>query len=272
MQMRWHRARRQPEHALRPLGPCHQVTARLRELAKPVFTTVDIAIPHFQPWQSEVGWLNASCPSITSTACATGSATPAASTAAHGPIRAPPFPTAMAFAPTRSNTPTTTDVSASTTSGPDRPAKVAWATFPFATVSKVPMALPGDIGWCKDPYTSPSTLSYARKGERLHQRPAPGHEPRCLRRNDTTPDSHRAERRTSHQRPRQSHDHGLVDAAYLSAAEHRVCDPCGTRGRKKPYGNWNHQQRLAQAGVDTATGFNTSLGSASTPSTSSPRR
>jgi predicted dehydrogenase len=29
----------------------------------------------------------------------------------------------------------------------------------------------GDIGWCKDPYTTPSTIRYARKGDHAFHEP-----------------------------------------------------------------------------------------------------
>ncbi len=86
----------------------------------------------------------------------------------------------------------------------------------------------GDIGWCKDPYTTPSTLDYARKGDSAFQRPRwpeswfpdafigtmadllialeTGRPPALSGRDNL-------------------HTMALVDAAYLSAREKRAVDP-----------------------------------------------
>ena len=86
----------------------------------------------------------------------------------------------------------------------------------------------GDIGWCKEPYTSPSTIRYASKGD------ATFHEPRWPE--SWFPDAFAGTMgqllialETGREPAISGRDNlqtmALVDAAYLSAAEHRMVNP-----------------------------------------------
>ena len=83
----------------------------------------------------------------------------------------------------------------------------------------------GDIGWCKDPYTTPSTLRYARKGEADFQKP--------VWKESWFPDAFIGTMaqllvalETGHDPEISGRDNlktmALVDAAYESAKEHRA--------------------------------------------------
>ncbi len=87
----------------------------------------------------------------------------------------------------------------------------------------------GDIGWCKEPYTSPSTIRYASKGD------ATFHEPRWPE--SWFPDAFAGTMgqllialETGREPAISGRDNlqtmALVDAAYLSAAEHRMVKLC----------------------------------------------
>jgi predicted dehydrogenase len=86
----------------------------------------------------------------------------------------------------------------------------------------------GDIGWCKDPYTTPSTLKYARKGDQAFHTPTwteswfpdafAGTMAQlliALETGETPAISGRDNLKTM----------ALVDAGYLSAREHRAISP-----------------------------------------------
>lgn len=86
----------------------------------------------------------------------------------------------------------------------------------------------GDIGWCKDPYTSPSTVRYASKGDTAF------HEPRWPE--SWFPDAFAGTmsqllialetgREPAISGRDNLHTMALVDAAYLSAAERRMVNP-----------------------------------------------
>jgi predicted dehydrogenase len=86
----------------------------------------------------------------------------------------------------------------------------------------------GDIGWCKDPYTTPSTLRYATKGDKRFQAPK--------WKQSWFPDAFAGTMgqlllalETGRQPAISGRDNlktmALVDAAYRSAAEHRAVSP-----------------------------------------------
>jgi predicted dehydrogenase len=83
----------------------------------------------------------------------------------------------------------------------------------------------GDIGWCKDPYTTPSTIAYARKGDADFQRPtwAESWFPDAF--TGTMADllvALEKNRPPTISGRDNLHTMALVDAAYQSAAEHRA--------------------------------------------------
>lgn len=138
-------------------------------LGTPVFASIDMrAIPHFQAWQQDVGWVTLRIMSIHHLDCLRywfGD-----------PVRV--------FCSTRpdprTNFPHTDGVCTYTLeyanglrcvgiddvwTGPAREGCPADIGIRYRVEGTEGLAL-GDIGWCKDPYTSPSTLRHARKGDK----------------------------------------------------------------------------------------------------------
>ena len=48
---------------------------------------------------------------------------------------------------------------------PDGKAEIAGKSHPRCAECRLEGIAIGDIGWCKDPFTTPSTMRYARKGD-----------------------------------------------------------------------------------------------------------
>ncbi|MGN6370508.1 MAG: Gfo/Idh/MocA family protein [Phycisphaerae bacterium] len=200
------------------------------ELGQPVFTTIDMrAIPHFQAWQSEVGWVTLRIMSVHHLDC----------------LRYWFGNPQRIFCSTRSDPrtqfPHTDGICTYTLeygdgnrcvgiddvwTGPACEGCPGDIGIRYRIEGTAGLAL-GDIGWCKDPYTSPSTLRYGRKGDKEFIN-APlegtwfpdafggtmaqlliaieeGVEPAISGRDNLL-------------------TMALVDAAYVSAAEHRVVD------------------------------------------------
>lgn len=137
-------------------------------LGAPIFASVDMrAIPHFQPWQQELGWVTLRIMSIHHLDC----------------LRHWFGNPARIFCSTRTDPrtkfPHTDGVCTYTLeydnglrcvviddiwTGPAREGCPGDIGIRYRVEGTDGLAL-GDIGWCKDPYTSPSTLRYAKKGD-----------------------------------------------------------------------------------------------------------
>ena len=200
------------------------------ELGQPVFTTIDMrAIPHFQPWQSEVGWVTLRIMSVHHLDCLRfwfgNPQRIYCSTRTDPRTDFPHTDGICTYTLEYADTNRCVGIDDIWT-GPAREGCPGDIGIRYRVEGTDGLAL-GDIGWCKDPYTSPSSLRYARKGDKdFINAPLQG---------TWFPDAfgrtmaqlliaieQRAEPAIS------GRDNlltmALVDAAYLSAAEHRVVD------------------------------------------------
>jgi predicted dehydrogenase len=151
--------------------PSVRATHRLIEsgaLGEPVFATIDMrGIPHFQPWQEALGWVTLRIMSIHHLDC----------------LRYWFGDPQRIFCSTRPDPRTKfehTDGICTYTleyesdlrcvgiddiwTGPAREGCPADISIRYRIEGTDGVAM-GEVGWCKDPYTSPSTLRYARKGD-----------------------------------------------------------------------------------------------------------
>lgn len=137
-------------------------------LGEPVFGTIDLrAIPHFQPWQAEVGWVTLRLMSVHHLDC----------------LRYWFGDPQRIYCSTRTDPRTSfphTDGICTYTleyasglrcvgiddvwTGPAREGCPGEIGIAYRIEGTDGLAI-GDIGWCKDPYTSPSSLRYAKKGD-----------------------------------------------------------------------------------------------------------
>jgi predicted dehydrogenase len=144
-------------------------------LGAPVFATIDMrAIPHFMPWQAELGWVTLRIMSIHHLDC----------------LRYWFGDPASIYCSTRTDPRTKfphTDgictyiceyasglrcvVVDDIYTGPAREGCPADTSIRWRIEGTDGLAM-GDIGWCKDPYTSPSRLRYATKGDSTFHEPS----------------------------------------------------------------------------------------------------
>lgn len=200
-------------------------------IGEPVLATIDMrGIPHWMPWQAELGWVTLRIMSIHHLDC----------------LRYWFGEPVGIFCSTRPDPRTTfphTDgictyileyasglrcvVIDDTWTGPAKEGCPGDIGIQWRIEGLNGLAL-GDIGWCKDPYTSPSTIRYASKGD------AAFHEPRWPE--SWFPDAFAgtmAQLLSALETGREPaisgrdnlHTMALVDAAYLSAAERRMVNP-----------------------------------------------
>ena len=197
-------------------------------IGEPIFATIDMrAIPHWMPWQEKLGWVTLRIMSIHHLDC----------------LRYWFGEPAGIFCSTRSDPRTKfphTDgictyileytsglrcvVIDDTWSGPAKEGCPGEIGIHWRIEGMNGLAL-GDIGWCKDPYTSPSTIRFAAKGDSHF------HEPRSAE--SWFPDAFAGTMaqllialETGTPPAISGRDNlktmALVDAAYLSAAERRM--------------------------------------------------
>ena len=200
-------------------------------IGEPVLATIDMrGIPHWMPWQAELGWVTLRIMSIHHLDC----------------LRYWFGEPVGIFCSTRPDPRTTfphTDgictsileyagglrcvVIDDTWTGPAKEGCPGDIGIQWRIEGLNGLAI-GDIGWCKDPYTSPSTIRYAAKGD------AAFHEPRWPE--SWFPDAFAGTigqllialetgREPAISGRDNLHTMALVDAAYLSAAERRMVDP-----------------------------------------------
>jgi predicted dehydrogenase len=138
------------------------------KLGSPVFGTIDMrGIPHFKPWQQELGWVTLRIMSIHHLDC----------------LRYWFGDPARIYCSTRTDPRTKFEHADGICTyvleydnglrcvgiddiwtGPAREGCPADIRINYRIEGTDGLAM-GDIGWCKDPYTSPSTLKYATKGD-----------------------------------------------------------------------------------------------------------
>jgi predicted dehydrogenase len=151
--------------------PSVRATRRLLEsgaLGEPVFATIDMrGIPHFQPWQEALGWVTLRIMSIHHLDCLRfwfGEAERIFCSTLPDPR--------TKFAHTDGICTYTLEYSSGLRSvgiddiwtGPAREGCPADISIRYRIEGTDGLAM-GEVGWCKDPYTSPSTLRFARKGD-----------------------------------------------------------------------------------------------------------
>jgi predicted dehydrogenase len=137
-------------------------------IGEPVLASIDMrAIPHYMPWQEELGWVTLRIMSIHHLDCfrywfgnpvriyATTRTDPRTKFPHTDGICAYHLEYANGFFCTALD---------DTWTGPAREGCPADIRIHWRIEGTNGLAL-GDIGWCKDPYTSPSSLRYARKGD-----------------------------------------------------------------------------------------------------------
>lgn len=143
-------------------------------LGSPIFATIDMrAIPHFMPWQAELGWVTLRIMSIHHLDCLRywfGDPESIYCSTRSDPRT--PFPhtdgictTILEYA-SGLRCVVVDDIY----TGPAREGCPADTSIRWRIEGLDGLAL-GDIGWCKDPYTSPSRLRYAIKGDTAFHEP-----------------------------------------------------------------------------------------------------
>lgn len=197
-------------------------------LGEPVFATIDMrGIPHFMPWQAELGWVTLRIMSIHHIDCLRyWFGDPERIYCSTRPDPRTPFPhtdgvcTYILEYTSGLRCVVIDDIY----TGPAREGCPADISIRWRIEGLDGLAL-GDIGWCKDPYTSPSRVRYATKGDAVFHEPTwneswfpdafagtMGALLTALETGTSASINGRDNLKTM----------ALVEAAYLSAAEHRA--------------------------------------------------
>jgi hypothetical protein len=148
---------------------------RSGRLGEPVFATIDMrGIPHWMPWQRDLGWVTLRIMSIHHLDCfRLWFGNPARIFCSVRPDPRTPFPHRDGIATyilEYANDLRCVGID-DTWTGPAKEGCPADVRILWRIEGTAGLAL-GDIGWCRDPYTTPSTLRWATKGD------AAFHEPR----------------------------------------------------------------------------------------------
>ena len=196
-------------------------------LGQPVFASIDMrAIPHFMPWQAELGWVTLRIMSIHHLDCLRywfGDPESIYCSTRTDPRTRFPHTDGICTYILEYASGLRCVVIDDIFTGPAREGCPADTSIRWRIEGLDGLAL-GDIGWCKDPYTSPSRLRYATKGDATFHEPTwneswfpdafagtMGALLTALATETTPPISGRDNLITM----------ALVEAAYRSAAEHR---------------------------------------------------
>ena len=196
-------------------------------LGEPVFATIDMrGVPHFMPWQEELGWVTLRIMSIHHLDCLRyWFGDPEGIYCSTRPDPRTKFPHAdgiCTYILEYANGLRCVVIDDIWT-GPVKEGCPGDISIKWRIEGLNGLAL-GDIGWCKDPYTSPSSIRYASKGD------AAFHEPRWTE--SWFPDAFAGTMgqllialETGKEPAVSGRDNlktmALVDAAYLSALQHR---------------------------------------------------
>jgi predicted dehydrogenase len=151
--------------------PSVRATHRLLEsgtLGQPVVATIDMrGIPHFQPWQESLGWVTLRIMSIHHLDCLRyWFGDPDRIFCSTRPDPRTQFPHTdgiCTYTLEYSNNLRCVGIDDIWT-GPAREGCPADISIRYRVEGTDGLAM-GEVGWCKDPYTSPSTLRYAKKGD-----------------------------------------------------------------------------------------------------------
>jgi predicted dehydrogenase len=199
-------------------------------VGEPVVATIDMrGIPHFMPWQAELGWVTLRIMSIHHLDCFRywfGDPVRIYATVRPDPrVKFPHQDGICAYHLEYANGFFCTGLD-DTWTGPAREGCPADLGIKWRIEGLNGVAM-GDIGWCKDPYTTPSRLRYAQKGDQSF------HEPTWDE--SWFPDAFAGTMgellialETGEEPAISGEDNlktmALVDAAYVSAREHRAVD------------------------------------------------
>ncbi len=197
-------------------------------IGDPVFATIDMrGIPHWMPWQEKLGWVTLRIMSIHHLDCLRyWFGEPAGIFCSTRPDPRTKFPHTDGICTyiLEYNSGLRCVVIDDTWTGPAKEGCPGDIRITWRIEGMNGLAL-GDIGWCKEPYTSPSTIRYATKGDSHF------HEPRWTQ--SWFPDAFAGTMaqlliaiETGTSPAISGRDNlktmALVDAAYLSAAERRM--------------------------------------------------
>ncbi len=200
------------------------------QLGEPIFATIDMrGIPHFQPWQQELGWVTLRIMSIHHLDCLRfwfgDPQRIFCSTRTDPRTKFPHTDGICTYILEYANGFRAVGIDDIWT-GPAREGCPSDISIRWRIEGTDGLAM-GDIGWCKDPYTSPSSIRYAKKGDPAFQNPVcPG---------SWFPDAFAGTMgqllialETGQKPAIGGFDNlktmALVDAAYRSAAEHRAVE------------------------------------------------
>lgn len=148
---------------------------RRGQLGEPVLATIDMrAIPHWMPWQKDLGWVTLRIMSIHHLDCFRlwfGDPLRIFCSTRTDPRTRFPHKDGIATYILEYASGLRCIGIDDTWTGPAREGCPSDIRIEWRIEGLDGLAM-GDIGWCKDPYTAPSTLRWARKGDTEFQRPA----------------------------------------------------------------------------------------------------
>jgi len=197
-------------------------------IGEPVFATIDMrGVPHLMPWQEELGWVTLRIMSIHHLDCLRywfGNPERIYCSTRSDPRTQFPHTDGICTSILEYSNGLRCVVIDDIWTGPVKEGSPGDIRISWRIEGLNGLAL-GDIGWCKDPYTSPSTLRYASKGDFTF------HEP--VWKSSWFPDAFAGTMgqllialETGREPAISGRDNlntmALVDAAYLSAEQHRA--------------------------------------------------
>ena len=143
-------------------------------IGEPVFATIDMrGVPHFMPWQEELGWVTLRIMSIHHIDCLRywfGEPTSIYCSTRSDPRTKFPHTDGICTYILEFANGLRCVVIDDIWTGPAKEGCPGDIYIRWRIEGMNGLAI-GDIGWCKDPYTSPSTIRFAAKGDKTFQEP-----------------------------------------------------------------------------------------------------
>jgi predicted dehydrogenase len=143
-------------------------------IGDPVFATIDMrGIPHYMPWQAKLGWVTLRIMSIHHLDCFRywfGDPEEIYCSIRSDPRTTFPHSDGICAYILEYQNGLRCVATDDTWTGPAREGCPADIRIQWRVEGLNGLAI-GDIGWCKDPYTSPSTIRYASKGDQAFHEP-----------------------------------------------------------------------------------------------------
>jgi len=143
-------------------------------IGEPVFATIDMrGVPHFMPWQEELGWVTLRIMSIHHIDCLRywfGDPEGIYCSTRTDPRTKFPHTDGICTYILEYKNGLRCVVIDDIWTGPAKEGCPSDIGIQWRIEGKKGLAI-GDIGWCKDPYTSPSTIRYASKGDKAFHEP-----------------------------------------------------------------------------------------------------